>query len=294
MRVQRIQRMVATMLLAYPGIAAPAIIAVQFNGGVVSINEATGVGLAVGPSGTSGLNSLAADTSGTLFSATNVLGAGGQLFTINPASGVGTPGAVLGFGAAVAADVRGLAFSAANVLFAINNTGPAGGLNPDDLFTINVAAGAGALIGATGLTGASGTRLRARWDAVRLGHHRRLGHDRSGDRRGDRREPCRGRACRHPVDRLWSRWHPLWRAERAVHDQHCNRGHSTRRLGWLRRRPRHRVCFHRSTGARDAYTARDRARGARASQAAQELSPRRVHAAGRAAAGVISSAVVQA
>ena len=42
MRVQRILRMVATMLLAYPGIAAPAIIAVQFNGGVVSINEATG------------------------------------------------------------------------------------------------------------------------------------------------------------------------------------------------------------------------------------------------------------
>jgi len=156
MRVQRILRMVATMLLAYPGIAAPAIIAVQFNGGVVSINEATGVGLAVGPSGTSNLNSLAADTSGTLFSATNPLGAGGQLFTINPASGVGTPGAVLGFGAAVAADVRGLAFSAANVLFAINNTGPAGGLNPDDLFTINVATGAGALIGATGLTGLQG------------------------------------------------------------------------------------------------------------------------------------------
>jgi hypothetical protein len=147
--------MVATMLLAYPGIAAPAIIAVQFDGGVVSINEAAGVGLAVGPSGTSSLNSLAADTSGTLFSATNALGAGGQLFTINPANGVGTPGPVLGFGA-VAADVRGLAFSAANVLFAINNTGPAGGLNPDDLFTINVAAGAGALIGATGLTDLQG------------------------------------------------------------------------------------------------------------------------------------------
>jgi hypothetical protein len=140
--------MVATMLLAYPGIAAPAIIGVEFDGDVVSINEAAGVGLAVGPSGTSSLNS-SLPTRQDLVLGNELPRGGGQLFTINPASGVRTPGRCSA--SAVAADVRGLAFSAANVLFAINNTGPAGGLNPDDLFTINVAAGAGALIGATGL-----------------------------------------------------------------------------------------------------------------------------------------------
>ena len=50
-------------------------------------------------------------------------------------------------------DVRGLAFSSTNVLFAIRDGDSAGGIDlPDDLVTVDVATGAVTLVGTTGLT----------------------------------------------------------------------------------------------------------------------------------------------
>ena len=72
------------------------------------------------------------------------------LITINPATGAGSFFADLNFGAATP-DIRGLAFSFTDVLFALSNMGPAA--NPDDLYTINVATGVGTLIGPTGFSG---------------------------------------------------------------------------------------------------------------------------------------------
>lgn len=94
---------------------------------MVTINASTGVGAAIGNSGFAGLNSLAVNNSGTIYSAVDTFGATTwPLVTINPSTGAGTSVATLNFGS-VRPDVRGLAFSAGNVLFAVNDTGPAGG-----------------------------------------------------------------------------------------------------------------------------------------------------------------------
>jgi hypothetical protein len=128
---------------------------------VVRIDPATGAGSVIGLSGFRVLNSLAENSSGTLYSAGNQPPIGGpHLITINPNTAAGTLVATLNFGA-VTPDVRALAFSSADVLFAINNTGPAGGLNPDDLFRVDVVTGIGTLIGATGRTGVQSTAFSA-------------------------------------------------------------------------------------------------------------------------------------
>jgi hypothetical protein len=147
----------SVLVLAVASPAARAdIIGVTFGGTaspVVRIDPATGVGSAIGPSGFPALNSLAEDRAGTLYSAVDSPpGSPPHLITINPATGAGTMVATLSFGAVVP-DVRGLAFSGADVLYAINNTGPVGGQNPDDLFRVDVATGVGTLIGATGRNG---------------------------------------------------------------------------------------------------------------------------------------------
>src|SRR5262245_3781333 len=110
-------------------VTAPAaradLIGVSFGGPaspVVRIDPATGVGSAIGVSGFPALNSLAESRAGTLYSAVDSPpGSPPHLITINPATGAGTMVATLNFGAVVP-DVRGLAFSGADVLFAINNT----------------------------------------------------------------------------------------------------------------------------------------------------------------------------
>ena len=136
-----------------PSSATASAIGVSFsltNSPVVSINEATGVGVSIGLSGFRRLNSLAADNSGTLFSAVDdgFFGDSDQLITVDPNTGAGTAGPGLNFGA-IDPDVRGLAFRPSdNVLFASNKVtgGPA-----HELFTIDVNTGLGTLIGPTGL-----------------------------------------------------------------------------------------------------------------------------------------------
>lgn len=128
--------------------ASATIIGIDFDGNVVSIDEATGAGGGIGPSGFSTTNSMARDSTGTIYTAhTAIAGAAmGQLVTIDPGTGAGTGGALF----ATTNGARGLAFSAGDVLFAILDIGASGSIGPDSLYTINVGTGATTLIGATG------------------------------------------------------------------------------------------------------------------------------------------------
>ncbi len=179
--MQRYQTAVVSMLvLAVTSPAARAeIIGVSFGflgsaSPVVRIDPATGVGSVLGVSGFPAMNALAENRAGILYSAVdNPPVSPPHLITINPVTGAGTMVATLNFGT-VLPDVRGLAFSGADVLFAINNTGPIGGANPDDLFRVDVATGMGTLIGATGRNGVqsitfSSSGILYGWDVGGMG-----------------------------------------------------------------------------------------------------------------------------
>jgi len=135
------------MLAVYallPSIANAATIGVGAAGDVFAIDETTGVGTLLGPSGFSGLNSAASDSEGTIYSV-----AGREIITIDPITGAGTLVTTLDFGA-----VRGLAFSPDDILYAIFDGGFSGGLFlPDDLYTIDLSNGTPSLIGSTGSVG---------------------------------------------------------------------------------------------------------------------------------------------
>lgn len=145
--------LVGLALLTVPAPAkAVSLIGVSFDGTVTNINSDTGRGVAVGSSGFNTLNSLARNSSGTFFSATNFIGADPFLVAINPNTGLGTKVATLDF--VRAGDVRGLAFSPSDTLFAINSSVKESGEElPDSLLTIDVDTGTGTLIGNTGLPG---------------------------------------------------------------------------------------------------------------------------------------------
>src|SRR5262245_38578334 len=106
------QRYVAAVLsililvVAAPGARAE-IIGVSFaflgsNSSVVRVDPVTGVGSVIGVSGFPAMNSLAENSSGTLYSAVdNPPGSAPQLITIDPNTGAGTLVATLNFGAVV-------------------------------------------------------------------------------------------------------------------------------------------------------------------------------------------------
>jgi hypothetical protein len=140
--------------------AHAALLAVEWNfanSPVYRLDECNGIGTMLGPSGFPGLNSLAKDPGGRLFSVVDNItaGLGSDLVTIDLLTGRATKVATLNLGA-VAPDVRGLAFSTQGVLFAINNSSSGVGANPDDLFTIDVTTGVGSRVGRTGLVGIQG------------------------------------------------------------------------------------------------------------------------------------------
>lgn len=124
------------------------------NSPVYIVSESIGTGTLVGNSGFSSLNSLTKNSTGVLYSATDIYGNGlgtEVLITVNPQTGAGTHVVDLNFGS-IRVDIRGLAFSPSNVLYAINDTGTEGGGNPDNLWTINTSTGAGTSIGSTGFS----------------------------------------------------------------------------------------------------------------------------------------------
>jgi len=142
---------------ARPIAAAIIGVTVGENGGIsqsVKIGEQTGKGFVFGSTGFYSLNSLAKHSAGIIVSAGADVAYGMTklLVFIDPRTGVGSAGPLLNFGK-VGPDIRGLAFSPDGILYAANNTGPAGGLNPDDLFIVDLGTGSGTLVGHTGLTG---------------------------------------------------------------------------------------------------------------------------------------------
>jgi hypothetical protein len=159
MTMRRYTAVWSTLFVAFVAPAARAdIIGVSFgflgtDSRVVRIDPTTGAGSVIGVTGFPAMNSLAENSAGTLFSVVdNPPIALPRLITIDPNTGAGTVVSTLNFGSVVP-DVRGLAFSPADVLFAINNTGPIGEANPDELYHVDVATGIGTLIGPTGRHG---------------------------------------------------------------------------------------------------------------------------------------------
>ncbi|MBI3682843.1 MAG: hypothetical protein HY235_20920 [Acidobacteria bacterium] len=133
-----------------PALAVASLVGVTYDGRVLSLNESTGTGAVVGSSGLFGFNSLARNSAGVYYSATDIFGLSVlDLVTINPATGAAAVAATLNFGVLVPS-VRGLAFSPTDTLFAISRT--AGNTtDPALLFIVNAATGAGTLVGSTGL-----------------------------------------------------------------------------------------------------------------------------------------------
>jgi hypothetical protein len=144
---------VLSLLLAIPRIASADLIGVTWGGFdatgslVVRIDSTTGDAISATPSGAFGLNSLAGDSSGTLYSHTSF---DNRLYTIDPGTGVATPGAAL----STLLDIRSLAFSPDGTLYAIDKPGDIDSIN--GLYTINVATGVVTFIGPTGKPGLQG------------------------------------------------------------------------------------------------------------------------------------------
>jgi hypothetical protein len=119
------------------------------SGFFFELDSATGSGTWIGPTGFSATNSLARDASGALYSVGNGPGGGPTaLVRLDPATGAGTFVRFL----QQPTDVRALAFSSADVLFAIRHD-PDDFDRPHDLVTIDVATGAVKPVGNTGVRG---------------------------------------------------------------------------------------------------------------------------------------------
>ena len=107
MMKKRLFLLVLCGVLLIPSYATAKLIGVSWsltNSPVVTIDEATGTGSTVGPSGFAFLNSLAKDGSGVLYSVSD-----NKLIKIDPATGLGTVVVTLNFGV-TPPNVRGLAF----------------------------------------------------------------------------------------------------------------------------------------------------------------------------------------
>lgn len=135
----------ATIGVAPLATATTEMIGVDYAGSVYRINAATGSSTLVGPSGVGALNSLALDTSGTVYAGS----AGGNLYVIDKTTGVATLVANIG------GDLRGLAISSTDVLYAIFDGG-GGGTLTDSLYKIDLKTFATQLIGDTGRAGFQG------------------------------------------------------------------------------------------------------------------------------------------
>lgn len=130
-----------TAAVAIAGMAHAAILGVQFNGSVWSINETTAVPTLLSNNPTFSANAMTRTSTGTYYVAGG-LGTS-TLNTVNPTTGVLTAGPVI----TPNDDVRGLAASPTDVIYATAATGGGAGAN---LYTINPGTGVGTLIAAVG------------------------------------------------------------------------------------------------------------------------------------------------
>lgn len=148
-------------------INAPAFAAlsgVDFQGRLVSIDTTTGAATLVGSgTGFDRLNSLAANSSGTLFSATdkgNQLSGDDRLLTIDPATGLGTGAATFNFGS-VDPDARSMAFRPSDGALFVINAGGGSATQVNSLFRVDSGTGAGTLIANLGEVGIQGLDFSA-------------------------------------------------------------------------------------------------------------------------------------
>ena len=131
-------------LLVASGVSNAVIIGIEFDGDVVSIDETTGAATLLSTNFPAGnfSNAMARNSAGVIY----VTGGQGLIGfnTVNPTTGVVTVGPTLDLGNFES--VRGLAFSPADVLYAINQPVPGSFAPPNDLYTINTSTGVGTLI----------------------------------------------------------------------------------------------------------------------------------------------------
>ena len=136
MRAPLLLMVIATTVLAMPVASHSTIIAVEFDGDVYSIDEATGGCGFVGNVDFIQSNSMAQNAAGTLYSTGD---SNSALITIDPSSGDGTQVAPL-----PGHSIRALAFSPADVLYAAVGCSCD---DPNQLYTVNVSTGNMTLVG---------------------------------------------------------------------------------------------------------------------------------------------------
>ncbi len=118
--------------LAFTASTSAFVVGVDFAGNYWKVDPFTAEGTLVGPTGVTGLNSLAADANGKLYSATDT-----QLVTINFRTGAASPGPAIFLGTD-SIDIKSMAFSPDGTLYAANaNAGVY------DLWTIDITTGVG-------------------------------------------------------------------------------------------------------------------------------------------------------
>lgn len=133
----------AIIALAAPTMQAQDMIGISWTGDVYTLDSGTGTGSFLGSSGVSQQNSMAVDPlTGDIYVAGG-LGSPTSLYTIDPANGSATLAATLGL-----TSVRGMAFSPAGTLYAVNDSA-APGIGEDFLYTVNTSTGADTLINST-------------------------------------------------------------------------------------------------------------------------------------------------
>lgn len=138
--MQKALRLVFLSAALFQGVAnAEEIIAVSFYMNTYRIDSVTGTNDLIGSTGVMGINSLAKDRAGNLYSTD----AGNQLIVINPNDGSVTPVATLDLGGATV-DVPAMAFSPEDTLYLINREAD------DLLYSVDVNTGDGTLVGPTG------------------------------------------------------------------------------------------------------------------------------------------------
>jgi len=135
---------VTLVLAALPSHANILGVAADF---VYSINETTAIDVLlnsnVGVGSQSG--AMAKDSAGVLYVAGNATSPNNRLSTVNPVTGVITPGPQISLSTGPAVQIRGLAFNSADVLYAIN--GNPTSTPPFQLHTINTTTGVGTFVG---------------------------------------------------------------------------------------------------------------------------------------------------
>lgn len=153
----RIIPVFAALLAVSQPVFAANLLSVSWDGSVFSIDTVTGNSQSIGPTGFTGLNSLARNSNSQFFTVSGnaLFTSNSTLLQVDPLTGSGTAlGVIPGLPAGT---VRALSFSPGGTLFAVVNGGGSFAIGvADDLYTIALDTQTPALVGNTGFTGLQG------------------------------------------------------------------------------------------------------------------------------------------